>query len=138
MPSDFAEIQAEAARRWQSLTAADRPWLRVGTALCGQAAGAEETAAALETALQQRGIAAPVSRVGCLGLCFAEPLVDVLLPGQPRVFTTGLRRNWRRKLSRPILSRAAPWPTGYWAAFIPKPPPLMLMLRTAAMAVCPT
>ena len=86
MPSDFAEIQAEAARRWQSLTAADRPWLRVGTALCGQAAGAEETAAALETALRQRGIAAPVSRVGCLGLCFAEPLVDVLLPGQPRIF----------------------------------------------------
>ena len=86
MPSDFAEIQAEAARRWQALTAADRPWLRVGTALCGQAAGAEETAAALESALQQRGIAAPVSRVGCLGLCFAEPLVDVLLPGQPRIF----------------------------------------------------
>ena len=86
MPSDFAEIQAESARRWQSLTAADRPWLRVGTALCGQAAGAEETAAALETALQQRGLAATVSRVGCLGLCFAEPLVDVLLPGQPRIF----------------------------------------------------
>ena len=29
---------------------------------------------------------AQVSRVGCLGLCFAEPLVDVQLPGQARVF----------------------------------------------------
>ena len=35
---------------------------------------------------QKHGLSAQVSQVGCLGLCFAEPLVDVQFPGGPRVF----------------------------------------------------
>ena len=68
------------------LIAVDRPWIRIGTALCGQAAGCEEVIQAIESALSQNGLSATVSRVGCLGLCFAEPLVDVQLPNGPRVF----------------------------------------------------
>jgi NADH-quinone oxidoreductase subunit F len=82
----FEEITAEAQRRWQSLTAGERPWIRVGTALCGKAAGCDAVLAALDSALRQHGVSAQVSQVGCLGLCFAEPLVDVQLPGGPRVF----------------------------------------------------
>lgn len=84
MTATFSEIQEEAAQRWADLTTL-RPWIRVGTALCGQAAGAEEVADALEAELQKQGVEAKVSRVGCLGPCFAEPLVDVLVPGQGRV-----------------------------------------------------
>ena len=76
----------EAQNRWQSLTAGDRPWIRVGAALCGQAAGCDKVLEAIEAALRSRGLSAQVSRVGCLGLCFAEPLMDVQLPGQARVF----------------------------------------------------
>ena len=86
MAVSFSEIQERAAERWQRLTAGDTPWIRVGTALCGQAAGAEQVADAIEAELEQQGLKAQVSRVGCLGLCFAEPLVDVLIPGQARVF----------------------------------------------------
>ncbi|MCI0867533.1 MAG: NADH-quinone oxidoreductase subunit F, partial [Chloroflexi bacterium] len=32
------------------------------------------------------GVQAQLSQVGCLGLCFAEPLVDVQFPGGPRIF----------------------------------------------------
>ncbi len=85
MAADFSRIQEAAQARWRSLTNGSRPWLRIGTALCGQAAGAAAVVNAIEQALNDRGIAATVSRVGCLGLCFAEPLVDVQLPGQPRV-----------------------------------------------------
>ena len=85
MAANFFEIQREARERWQRLTASDTPWIRVGTALCGQAAGAEEVAAAIESELQSQGVPGQVSRVGCLGPCFAEPLVDVLVPGQSRV-----------------------------------------------------
>jgi NADH-quinone oxidoreductase subunit F len=42
--------------------------------------------AALHSSLQRNGVNAQVSQVGCLGLCFAEPLVDVQLPNGPRVF----------------------------------------------------
>ena len=86
MVSSFLEIGLEAAKRWQELTAGERPWIRIGTALCGEAAGAFEVADAVEAALESQGVSATVSRVGCLGLCFAEPILDVKLPGGHRIF----------------------------------------------------
>ncbi len=61
-------------------------WIRVGTAMCGHAVGAFQVLDALKAELQKRGIAANVDEVGCLGICFAEPLVDILKPGKPRLF----------------------------------------------------
>ena len=90
MPADpkprykYEELQAEARRRWD--TDGQRPWLRVGTALCGQAAGADAVVAALREALAAQGVDARLSEVGCIGLCYAEPLLDVQLPGGPRIF----------------------------------------------------
>ena len=86
MAASFHDIREQAQRRWQAINAGDRPWLRVGTALCGKAAGCDPVLEALETSLDRRQIAAQVSPVGCLGLCFAEPLVDVQIPGGPRIF----------------------------------------------------
>ena len=85
MAADFLGIQEEAQRRWERLTAGDRPWIRVGTALCGQAAGADQVVESFNSELEAQGVSAQVSRVGCLGLCFAEPMVDVQVPGQGRV-----------------------------------------------------
>ncbi|MBI2855308.1 MAG: SLBB domain-containing protein [Chloroflexi bacterium] len=82
----FQEILQEAQRRYQELEAGDRPWIRVGTAVCGHAAGADDVLMALRGELDRRGIAANISEVGCIGLCYAEPLVDILKPGRPRVF----------------------------------------------------
>ncbi|MCH7841350.1 MAG: SLBB domain-containing protein [Chloroflexi bacterium] len=86
MANSFLEIGLEAGKRWQELTAGERPWIRIGTALCGEAAGAFPVVDAVESALESQGVSAEVSRVGCLGLCFAEPLLDVQLPGGHRVF----------------------------------------------------
>ena len=54
--------------------------------MCGEAAGANEVVSAVENSLANRGIKAQLSRVGCIGLCFAEPILDIQLPGQSRVF----------------------------------------------------
>ena len=86
MPSSFLEVGIEAEERWRQLIAGERPWIRIGTALCGEAAGAFEVAMAVESELKKQGVSAEVSRVGCLGLCFAEPLLDIQLPGGHRVF----------------------------------------------------
>ena len=86
MAPSFLEIGQEAGRRWEELTNGQRPWIRIGTALCGEAAGADAVVAAVESELANQSVSAEVSRVGCLGLCFAEPLVDVLLPGGHRIF----------------------------------------------------
>lgn len=84
--SDFESILAEAQRRWQDLTNGDRPWIRIGTGLAGEAAGGLEVVAATKQALEHRQIAANVSEVGTLGLCFAEPLLDIQTQGGPRIF----------------------------------------------------
>ena len=86
MISSFFEIGLEAGNRWQGLIAGENPWIRIGTALCGEAAGAFEVADAMESELANQAVPGLVSRVGCLGLCFAEPLMDVQIPGGHRIF----------------------------------------------------
>ena len=80
MPS-YQEIKSAADDRWQHLEGGPNPWIRIGTAMCGQSSGALEVIAALHAELDRLGITAHVDEVGCLGICYAEPLVDVLRPG---------------------------------------------------------
>ena len=82
----YIELRQRADEHWQGLVAGERPWIRVGTAMCGHAAGAAEVLEALRNELEARGVEANVDEVGCLGLCFAEPLVDILKPGGSRLF----------------------------------------------------
>ncbi len=82
----YTELKQRADERWQGLVAGDRPWIRVGAAMCGHAAGAGEVLDALRGELEARGVQANVDEVGCIGLCFAEPLVDIQAPGSSRLF----------------------------------------------------
>ena len=43
----YAELKVAADERWRDLTEGERPWVRVGTAICGHAAGALDTVDAL-------------------------------------------------------------------------------------------
>ena len=86
MADTFEKIQAKANRRWQSLSDGKVPWIRVGTALCGKAAGADEVIEAIRSELDRHNIQATVTEVGCLGLCYAEPLVDITIPNGSRFF----------------------------------------------------
>ena len=54
--------------------------------MCGNAAGAHDVIDALKSELLAQDIGANVHEVGCMGLCFAEPLVDVTKPGGTRLF----------------------------------------------------
>ena len=68
---------------------ADRPvQVKVAMATCGIASGARETMEFMNDALEKRGINAVVSPVGCMGYCYAEPTIEVALPGgEPIVFS---------------------------------------------------
>ena len=50
----------------------------VGMGSCGIAAGAQKTKDALEASLKTLGSDIPVERVGCIGMCFNEPIVEVI------------------------------------------------------------
>ena len=85
MPPSFEEIRERSLDRWRGLTQGTRPWIRIGTALSGKAAGADAVISALVQRIDEKNVNAMISEVGCLGPCFAEPLVDVLMPDGSRV-----------------------------------------------------
>ena len=62
---------------------ADVPEIRVGSATCGKAAGSEETFEAFKDAIDKKGLEVRLLGVGCLGHCYAEPMVIIRNPGFP-------------------------------------------------------
>ncbi len=62
--------------------------IRIGLGSCGIAAGALKVKECVETEIQQRGLDIEVQSTGCIGVCHAEPLLDVI-DEQERVFTYG-------------------------------------------------
>ncbi|MCD6599764.1 MAG: NADH-quinone oxidoreductase subunit NuoF [Dehalococcoidia bacterium] len=81
----FDEIRKQAESEWEALEASEKPRILIGSATCGRSAGALSVRLAIETELQRRGIDAVVTEVGCIGLCYAEPLVDIIKPGRARI-----------------------------------------------------
>ncbi|NPA75293.1 MAG: NADH-quinone oxidoreductase subunit NuoF [Euryarchaeota archaeon] len=52
--------------------------IAVGMNSCGVAAGARETYEAIEKALAEKALDIPLKIVGCVGMCYREPLVDII------------------------------------------------------------
>lgn len=77
----YRKLEDEAAAGIKALY--DEPVVRVGTATCGIAAGALQVKEAFVRLIEERGIAAKVIDVGCMGHCYAEPLVIISKPGFP-------------------------------------------------------
>lgn len=61
--------------------------IKVAMATCGIASGAKEVMARFVNELSRRNIDAVVTQTGCMGYCYAEPTVEITLPGkEPIVF----------------------------------------------------
>ena len=61
--------------------------IKVALATCGIAAGAKTIMDFFTEQLDRRNINGMVSQTGCMGYCYAEPTIEVKLPGQePVVF----------------------------------------------------
>ena len=79
------EVRTQAKQEWETLYSGDVPLIMVGTATCGRSAGSLEVLQTLIEETQAQGVACNFIEVGCIGLCYAEPIVCVLKPGQPGV-----------------------------------------------------
>lgn len=73
------KIVAESKKAWEEFSSPKKARVMVGAATCGRAAGALDIIAEFKKQLQKAGIADKVELVetGCIGLCYAEPLVEV-------------------------------------------------------------
>jgi NADH-quinone oxidoreductase subunit F len=82
----FEEIRKQAISQWKAMQSSSRPRILIGTATCGMASGAEGILEALNKELAKNNVTADIVQVGCIGLCFAEPLFEVVKPSKPSVF----------------------------------------------------
>ncbi len=63
----------------------EKPVIYLGAGTCGLGAGAGKTLDSIKTYLDTNSIDAEIVEVGCIGLCAAEPIVDIQLPDHNRV-----------------------------------------------------
>lgn len=57
----------------------------IGLGTCGIAAGGEKIWSAVEKELKKRGLEVAMMPTGCIGMCYAEPIMEVHLPDEPRI-----------------------------------------------------
>ncbi len=62
-----------------------KPTIFIGTGTCGLGAGAAKTLAAIRDWCSSSDTDCDIVEVGCIGLCSAEPIMDVQLPDRARV-----------------------------------------------------
>ncbi len=81
---NFAEIHAWAVDQSEKRPK-DQARIFVGLGTCGIAAGGNEIHAAVKSTLEAHKLDAEIIPVGCIGICYKEPLLDIELPGKPRL-----------------------------------------------------
>lgn len=59
--------------------------IQVGTAPCGISKGALDVVKNLKQELERQDVDATVIPVGCIGICYQEPIVEVISPGKPKL-----------------------------------------------------
>ncbi len=89
--ADLKRIREEAKVKLELRVKGDNPeglvQVKVAMATCGIASGAKPIMDFFVEELDKRGIGAVVTQTGCMGYCYAEPTIEVQLPGQePVVF----------------------------------------------------
>jgi NADP-reducing hydrogenase subunit HndB len=80
------DLQGKLKLREKGLDAENLLQVRVAMGTCGIASGAKAVMGFLMEELDKRNIDAVVTQTGCMGNCFAEPVVEVSKPGRDSVF----------------------------------------------------
>jgi NADP-reducing hydrogenase subunit HndB len=81
------EVQSKIKLRENSNNPERLVQVKVGMATCGIASGAKEIMKYFVEELEQQAVDAIVTQTGCMGYCYAEPTVEVILPDkEPVVF----------------------------------------------------
>jgi NADH-quinone oxidoreductase subunit F len=80
----FDELKSQAEEHWRELQSA-KAVVMVGAATCGRAAGALGVLRAIRDELKKHDLDCPVFEVGCMGHCYAEPIVVITKPPHPPI-----------------------------------------------------
>jgi NADH-quinone oxidoreductase subunit F len=103
--SILSSLRDAALKRQATARAAHAVAIQIGLASCGIAAGGLETKQAFASALDEKGIDAQLRTVGCMGHCYAEPVVMIDHPrsGIPPLLYREINPGKARMLVRDFL-----------------------------------
>ncbi len=85
------ERRRKAAAKWEEFQKNPVPFIYIGAASCGLAAGAAEVQEAVEKYVKKHKKKVRIIQVGCIGPCYLEPLMDIQMPGKPRISYSNVR-----------------------------------------------
>ncbi|MFP4013771.1 MAG: (2Fe-2S) ferredoxin domain-containing protein [Chitinispirillaceae bacterium] len=71
----------------------------IGMGTCGIAAGAKDSFDAFLDEIDAKGLTdVAVTQTGCMGLCHAEPTVEVIVPGMPAIVYGNVKTDVARRI----------------------------------------
>ncbi|MCD4657163.1 MAG: NADH-quinone oxidoreductase subunit F, partial [Planctomycetes bacterium] len=82
--NNLTTLKQSATEQWQEFTENTEPIVFIGMGTCGIAAGADKVLTHVQELIDSKKLNIQVVKVGCIGPCYLEPLLDVKLPGKPR------------------------------------------------------
>jgi NADH-quinone oxidoreductase subunit F len=108
--AQFEKIRQTSMTRKEEFQASALPKIHIGMATCGIAAGALETKQAFEETLAGRNIPIHIHTVGCMGHCYAEPVVIIDHPesGFPPMFYHEVNAGKARMLAKLFIEGGDP------------------------------
>jgi NADP-reducing hydrogenase subunit HndB len=80
-----SEVQSKIKLRENSESPENLVQIKVSMATCGIASGAKDTMNYMIEELDHQGIDAVVTQTGCMGYCYAEPTIELTIPGKEPV-----------------------------------------------------
>ncbi len=106
--SAYGAIREKAEKRRKECRKEALPRIYVGLATCGIASGALETKKAFEEALANSDVEARIHTMGCIGHCYAEPVVIIQNPGFPPILYPNVTPGKAKMLVRSFLEKGDP------------------------------
>jgi len=83
----FEALKRDSDKRWLDLTTGSKPWIRVSSAMCcGTSLESDSIVSEIVNYSEKNKIPINIDTVGCHGICYAGPIIDILYKGQPRIF----------------------------------------------------
>jgi NADH-quinone oxidoreductase subunit F len=81
----LSEVRKRALAEWQAFEQQSQPRVLIGAATCGKAAGALDTIEAFKAQQNKHGLDITITEVGCIGVCYVEPVIAIGKQGQPTI-----------------------------------------------------
>jgi len=83
--NNLTTLQQSASEQWQAFVDNSKPIVFIGMGTCGIAAGADKVLKKVQSLIETKKLDVQIVKVGCIGPCYLEPLLDVKMPGKVRL-----------------------------------------------------